>query len=115
MNVDKGFATLAALCASVFVVGTSEYLIAGLLPQVGADLDVSVGTAGQAVTAYALGVVVGGPVMALLTARLPRKGLAIALMLLFAAGSAISTVAPSFGLLLVGRVVSSLRNCSKIT
>ncbi|SEG20043.1 MFS transporter, DHA1 family, inner membrane transport protein [Nonomuraea solani] len=108
MNVNKGFATLAALCASVFVVGTSEYLIAGLLPQVGADLDVSVGTAGQAVTAYALGVVAGGPVMALLTARLPRKGLAIGLMLLFAAGSAISAVAPSFGLLLVGRVVSSL-------
>ncbi|MGW2223027.1 MFS transporter [Nonomuraea sp. NPDC001684] len=112
MKMDKGFATLAALCSSVFVVGTSEYLIAGLLPQVGADLDVSVGTAGQAVTAYALGVVAGGPLMALLTSRLPRKGLAVGLMLLFAAGSAISAAAPSFGLLLAGRVVSSLSHAA---
>ncbi|MGW4500034.1 MFS transporter [Micromonospora sp. NPDC004336] len=112
MNVTKGFATLVALCASVFVVGTSEYLIAGLLPQVGADLHVSVGTAGQAVTAYALGVVVGGPIVALLTARLPRRGLAVGLMLLFAAGSAISAVAPSFGVLLAGRVVSSLSHAA---
>ncbi|MGK5673215.1 MFS transporter [Micromonospora sp. URMC 106] len=112
MNVNKGFATLVALCASVFVVGTSEYLIAGLLPQVGADLHVPIGTAGQAVTAYALGVVVGGPIVALVTARLPRKGLAVGLMLLFAAGSAISAAAPSFGLLLVGRVVSSLSHAA---
>ncbi|MFB8182831.1 hypothetical protein ACFC8N_43985 [Streptomyces sp. NPDC055966] len=53
--------SLAALCASVFVVGTSEYLVAGMLPEVGADLQVPQGTAGQAVTAYALGVVIGGP------------------------------------------------------
>ncbi|MUN41181.1 MFS transporter [Actinomadura litoris] len=102
----------AALCASVFVVGTSEYLISGLLPQVGADLDVSVGTAGQAVTVYALGVVFGGPLVAALTARTPRKGLALGLMLLFAAGSAISAVAPSFELLLVGRLVSSLSHAA---
>ena len=51
----KTFATLAALCVSVFVVGTSEYLISGLLPLVGADLRISVGMAGQAVTVYALG------------------------------------------------------------
>ncbi|WP_410663382.1 MFS transporter [Amycolatopsis sp. lyj-84] len=112
MKLNKGFATLGALSTSVFVVGTSEYLIAGLLPQVGEDLDVSVGTAGQAVTAYALGVVIGGPLMALLTSRLPRKGLSIGLMLLFAAGSAISAVASSFGLLLAGRVVSSLSHAA---
>ncbi|RLU92088.1 MFS transporter [Streptomyces griseocarneus] len=108
----KSFATLAALCVSVFVVGTSEYLIAGLLPRVGADLRVSVGTAGQAVTAYALGVVVGGPVVAVLTARLPRKGLALGLMLLFAAGSALTAVAPTYELLLAGRVVSSFSHAA---
>ncbi|WP_052488800.1 MFS transporter [Streptomyces sp. 150FB] len=108
----KSFATLAALCASVFVVGTSEYLIGGLLPQVGSDLKVSESTAGQAVTAYALGVVVGGPVMAVLTARLPRKGLALGLMLLFAVGSAICALAPSYELLLVGRVVSSFSHAA---
>ncbi|TDC13536.1 MFS transporter [Streptomyces sp. 8K308] len=110
--MGKGFASLAALCASVFVVGTSEYLVAGMLPEVGADLQVSQGTAGQAVTAYALGVVIGGPAVTMLTARLPRKGLAIALMLLFAVGSAISALASSFAMLLAGRVVSSLSHAA---
>ncbi|MFD0687872.1 MFS transporter [Actinomadura fibrosa] len=108
----QGFTTLAVLCVSVFVVGTSEYLISGLLPQVGADLGVSVGTAGQAVTVYALGVVVGGPLVAALTARTPRKALALGLMLLFAAGSAISASATSFELLLIGRLVSSLSHAA---
>ncbi|TQS26147.1 MFS transporter [Microbispora sp. KK1-11] len=110
--MSKTFATLAALCVSVFVVGTSEYLISGLLPQVGADLKVSVGAAGQAVTVYALGVVIGGPVVAALTARTPRKGLALGLMLLFAAGSAISATAPSYALLLAGRLVSSFSHAA---
>ncbi|GAA3163483.1 MFS transporter [Nonomuraea roseoviolacea] len=108
----RTYATLAALCVGVFVVGTSEYLISGLLPQVGADLKVSVGTAGQAVTVYALGVVVGGPVVAVLTARTPRKGLALGLMLLFAAGSAISALAPSYEVLLAGRLVSSFSHAA---
>ncbi|WP_433226721.1 MFS transporter [Microtetraspora malaysiensis] len=108
----KAFATLAALCVSVFVVGTSEYLISGLLPQVGADLKVSVGAAGQAVTVYALGVVAGGPIVATLTARMPRKGLALGLMLLFAAGSAICALASSYELLLVGRLVSSFSHAA---
>lgn len=110
--MSRSFATLAALCASVFVVGTSEYLVAGMLPEVGADLQVSQGTAGQAVTAYALGVVIGGPVVTMATARLPRKGLAIGLMLLFAAGSALSALAPTFGILLTGRVISSLSHAA---
>jgi DHA1 family inner membrane transport protein len=105
-------AILAALCASVFVVGTAEYLIAGLLPQVGADLGVSVSTAGQAVTAYALGVVIGGPLVTMATARLPRKGVALGLLLLFAAGSALSAWAPAFEVLLAGRVVSSFSHAA---
>ncbi|MFH8837230.1 MFS transporter [Streptomyces sp. NPDC017868] len=110
--MSKSFASLAALCASVFVVGTSEYLVAGMLPEVGSDLQVSQGTAGQAVTAYALGVVIGGPVVTMATARLPRKVLALGLMLLFAAGSAISALAPMFGVLLAGRVISSLSHAT---
>ncbi|MFI0928370.1 MFS transporter [Streptomyces sp. NPDC021012] len=110
--MSKSFASLAALCASVFVVGTSEYLVAGMLPEVGSDLQVSQGTAGQAVTAYALGVVIGGPVVTMATARLPRKVLALGLMLLFAVGSAISALAPTFGVLLAGRVISSLSHAA---
>ncbi|MGC4953584.1 MFS transporter [Actinomadura citrea] len=110
--MSKSFASLAALCASVFVVGTSEYLVAGILPEIGADLQVAQSTAGQTVTAYALGVVIGGPVVTVATARLPRKGLAIGLMLLFAAGSALSAVAPTLEMLLAARVISSLSHAA---
>ncbi|MGW4094099.1 MFS transporter [Nocardia sp. NPDC004750] len=110
--MGKNAASLAALCVSVFVVGTSEYLVAGMLPEVGTDLQVPQSTAGQAVTAYALGVVIGGPAVTMLTARLPRKPLALGLMLVFAAGSALSALAPSFTVLLAGRVVSSLSHAA---
>lgn len=63
-------------------------------------------------TAYALGVVIGGPLVTIATARLPRKGLAPGLMLLFAAGSALSAWSPSFPVLLAGRVVSSLSHAA---
>ncbi|MFD4263424.1 MFS transporter [Streptomyces sp. NPDC058534] len=110
--MSRNSASLAVLCASVFVVGTSEYLVAGMLPEVGADLQVPQSTAGQAVTAYALGVVIGGPAVTMLTARLPRRPLALGLMLLFAAGSAFGAMAPSFTMLLAGRVVSSLSHAA---
>ncbi len=111
-DMSKSFLPLAALSASVFVVGTAEYLIAGMLPQVGSDLGISEGTAGQSVTAYALGVVIGGPAMTMLTSRLPRKRLAVGLMLLFAAGSVVCALAPTFGMLVTGRVVSSLSHAA---
>ncbi|WP_326824927.1 MFS transporter [Streptosporangium sp. NBC_01756] len=103
---------LLALSVSAFVVGTAEYIIAGLLPQVASDLHISVGAAGQAVTAYALGVVIGGPLVTILTVRLPRKGLALGLMALFAAGSAVCALAPSYEILLAGRVMSSLSHAA---
>ncbi|NUW39287.1 MFS transporter [Nonomuraea rhodomycinica] len=104
----RTFAVLAALCVSVFVVGTAEFLAAGLLPRIGSDLGVSVAVAGQVVTAYALGTVVAGPLVAVATVRLPRKGLMLALMAVFAAGSVVSALAPSYPVLLAGRVVSSV-------
>ncbi len=111
-DMKKNVLSLAALCASVFVIGTAEYLIAGMLPQVAEDLRVSEATAGQAVTAYALGVVIGGPLVAMATARMPRKGLALALVLLFAVGSALCAFAGSYEMLLVGRVVSALSHAA---
>lgn len=113
--MGRGIAVLAALTVSVFVVGTSEYLISGLLPRVAADLGVTVAAAGQAVTGYALGVVVGGPLVTVLTVRLPRKGLAIGLLLLFAGGNAICAAAGSYELLLIGRVVASLGHAAFLT
>ncbi|MFI7640960.1 MFS transporter [Nonomuraea sp. NPDC049400] len=111
----KSIVVPAALMVSVFVVGTSEYLIAGLLPQVAADLGVSVSTAGHTVTAYALGVVIGGPLVTIATVRLPRKGLALGLLLLFAAGNAICATAGSYELLIAGRVVASLSHAAFLT
>ncbi|MFF5053465.1 MFS transporter [Micromonospora sp. NPDC000663] len=108
----KNLLSLAALCVSVFIIGTAEYLIAGMLPQVAGDLRVSEATAGQAVTAYALGVVIGGPLVAMITSRVPRKGLAMVLVLLFAVGSALCAFAGSYEMLLVGRVVSSLSHAA---
>ncbi|MEV0826285.1 MFS transporter [Nonomuraea rubra] len=113
--MKKSLLVPAMLMVSVFVVGTSEYLIAGLLPQVAADLGVSVSTAGQAVTAYALGVVIGGPLVTVATVRLPRKGLALGLMLLFAAGNAVCAAAGSYEVLIVGRVVASLSHAAFLT
>ncbi|WP_186404619.1 MFS transporter [[Actinomadura] parvosata] len=113
--VKKSWLVPVVLMVSVFVVGTSEYLIAGLLPQVAADLHVSVATAGQAVTAYALGVVVGGPVVTVATVRVPRKGLALALLVVFAAGNVLCAVAGSYEVLIVGRVVASLSHAAFLT
>ncbi|MFI7617101.1 MFS transporter [Nonomuraea terrae] len=113
--MKKGMVVPAALMVSVFVVGTSEYLVAGLLPQLAADLGVSVATAGQAVTAYALGVVVGGPLVTIATVRLPRKGLALSLLGLFAAGNAVCAAAGSYEVLIVGRVVASLSHAAFLT
>ncbi|WP_043624763.1 MFS transporter [Nonomuraea candida] len=113
--MKKSLLVPAVLMVSVFVVGTSEYLIAGLLPQVAADLGVSVSTAGQAVTAYALGVVVGGPLVTVATVRLPRKGLALGLLLLFAAGNAVCAAAGSYEVLIAGRVLASLSHAAFLT
>ncbi|WP_170201675.1 MFS transporter [Actinocorallia herbida] len=91
----------------VFCTGTAEFLVSGLLPQLSADFDVSVPVAGQAATAYALTVALGGPLVTIATARLPRKGLVLALSVLFGLGTLLSALAPSFPLLLAGRVVAA--------
>ncbi|RJL35731.1 MFS transporter [Bailinhaonella thermotolerans] len=110
--MKRTFLTLVSLCLSIFVVGTAEFLVAGLLPQIGADLGVSVAVAGQAVTAYALGTVIAGPLVAIATVRLPRKGLMLALMAVFAAGSAVSALAPSYPVLLAGRVITAIAHAT---
>jgi DHA1 family inner membrane transport protein len=110
--VKRQFPVLAVLCASVFVVGTAEFLAAGLLPQIGSDLGVSVPVAGQVVTAYALGTVIAGPLVAIATVRLPRKGLMLTLMAIFLTGSVVSALAPNYALLLTGRVISSIAHAT---
>ncbi|KOG88934.1 MFS transporter [Streptomyces varsoviensis] len=99
---------LLALAIGAFGIGTTEFVIMGLLPQVGADLGVSVPTAGFLVTGYALGVMIGAPIMTVVGTRISRKNMLMLLMGLFILGNLISAVAPVFAVMLIGRVVASL-------
>ncbi|MFD9880479.1 MFS transporter [Streptomyces alboflavus] len=99
---------LLALAIGAFGIGTTEFVIMGLLPEVAGDFNVSIPTAGLLVTGYALGVVAGAPLMTVLGQRISRKRMLMLLMGLFIAGNLLSAVAPSFGVMLAGRVVASL-------
>jgi DHA1 family inner membrane transport protein len=99
---------LLALALSAFAIGTTEFVIVGLLPSVAADTGTSLSQAGLLVTGYALGVAVGAPPLAALTAKAaPYKALS-GLMLLFILGNAICAAAPGYGWLMAGRIVASL-------
>jgi DHA1 family inner membrane transport protein len=95
-----------AICS--FAIGTTEFVIIGLLPDVSKALDVSTSQTGHLVSAYALGVVFGAPLMIALGTRLPRRALLLALMTLFVAGNVASALAPSFDALFVARVITAL-------
>lgn len=96
-----------ALTISAFAIGTTEFVIMGLLPIVARDLGVSIPAAGMLVTGYALGVVVGAPILTLATTRVPRKPLLIGLMAIFILGNLIAAIAPTYAVLMVARVVAS--------
>ncbi|MCW7941891.1 MFS transporter [Streptomyces hygroscopicus] len=99
---------LLALAIGAFGIGTTEFVIMGVLPEVAGDFGVSIPTAGLLVTGYALGVMVGAPIMTALGTKVPRKRMLMLLMGLFVLGNLLSAVAPVFGLMLLGRVVASL-------
>ncbi|WP_234995732.1 MFS transporter [Streptoalloteichus hindustanus] len=103
-----GVAALVALALGTFAVGTTEVVIAGLLPEVAADFAVSLPTAGLLVSGFALGIVVGAPLLTILGARVPRKRMLLALVALFVVASLLTAVATSYAVLLVGRVLSAL-------
>ncbi|MET0283282.1 MAG: MFS transporter [Polyangiales bacterium] len=98
----------AALSLGGFAIGTVEFASMSLLPQFTRDLQVEVPMGGQAITAYALGVVIGAPLFAVLGARVPRRALLAGLMALYALGNLASAWAPSFAWLVIARFVSGL-------
>ncbi|WHM33285.1 MFS transporter [Streptomyces sp. BPPL-273] len=99
---------LLALAVGAFGIGTTEFVMMGLLPDVADDLNISIPTAGHLVSAYALGVVIGAPLLAAATTRMSRRSVLIALMALFVLGNALSAVAPGEISLLAARFVSGL-------
>ncbi|WP_332739457.1 MFS transporter [Hydrogenophaga sp.] len=99
---------LLALTLSAFAIGTTEFVIVGLLPTVAADLAISLPSAGLLVSLYALGVAIGAPVLTALTGRLPRKRLLLALMALFTAGNLLAWLAPTYESLVAARILTGL-------
>lgn len=87
---------VAALGVGGFAIGTGEFAVMGLLPEVARDLQVTIPQAGHVISAYAIGVVVGAPLLAVLAAHWPRRGLLVALMALFAVGNLASALAPGY-------------------
>ncbi|MBC7989570.1 MAG: MFS transporter [Luteimonas sp.] len=99
---------LYALTAGAFGIGTTEFVIMGLLLQVAADLHVSIAAAGLLISGYALGVFVGAPLLTAATGRMPRKAVLVALMVVFTIGNLACALAPNYTALMIARVVTSL-------
>lgn len=98
---------ILALAIASFCIGTTEFVIMGLLPEVAADLGVSIPSAGLLVTGYALGVVFGAPVIAVATAHLPRKPVLVGLAMLFVIGNLFCAIAPNYWTLMAARVFTA--------
>lgn len=99
---------LLALTISAFAIGTTEFVIVGLIPTIAADLGVSLPSAGLLVSLYALGVAVGAPVLTALTGKLPRKTLLLSLMALFTVGNLLAWLSPGYETLIAARVLTGL-------
>jgi DHA1 family inner membrane transport protein len=99
---------LLALALGGFAIGTTEFVAMGLLPQIADGVAVSIPAAGHVVSAYAIGVVVGAPVLAGLGAKLPRRRLLVGLMVAYALGNLLSALAPSYAMLMGARFLAGL-------
>lgn len=98
---------LIALTIAAYAIGTTEFVIVGLLPTVASDLHITLPLAGLIVSVYALGVTFGAPVLTALSSQMPRKALLLSLMALFMLGNVVAALSPNYELLLVGRVLSA--------
>ena len=99
---------IIVLALGGFGIGTTEFVAMGLLPNIADDLGIDEPTAGHLISAYAIGVVIGAPVIAVAAARMSRRTLLISLMVAFTVGNALSLVAQSYGMLMVARVIAGL-------
>src|SRR5437868_4583212 len=108
ISVRRTPAALYALTAGAFGIGTTEFVIMGLLLQVASDLHVSITAAGLLISGYALGVCFGAPLLTAATGGMPRKKALIALMAIFTIGNMACALAPNYSVLMVARVLTSL-------
>jgi MFS transporter, DHA1 family, inner membrane transport protein len=103
---------LFALFIATFGIGTTEFAIVGVLPDVASDLDVSISQAGLLVSGYALGVAIGGPAIVMLMASQPRKKSLLQLVCIFVVGHALTALAPDYGLLMAARILAAISHAS---
>ncbi len=108
MNKEKMPFQVWILTLAAFAIGTAEFVIAGILPQIATSLSITEGQAGYLISAYALAIVVGGPILTIYLARFNKKAVLTGLMALFIVGNILSALAPSYTLLLVSRVIAGL-------
>jgi DHA1 family inner membrane transport protein len=108
LSTRRVVVAVAALAMGGFAIGTTEFVTMGVLPDIAGGVGIDIPTAGHLISAYALGVVVGAPVIAALGARLPRRALLVGLMAAVLTGSVLSATAPGYGTLLAARFVSGL-------
>lgn len=101
-------AALWALTISAFGIGTTEFVIVGLLPTVATDLKISIPSAGLLVSLYAIGVAIGAPILTALTGSIPRKKLLMWLMIVFIIGNGLASIAPGFYTLVMARIITGL-------
>src|SRR5690349_10877448 len=99
---------LIALFLAALAFGTAEFVIAGILPDVASGLGISIPVAGFLISGYAIGIAIGGPVLAVLTKKLTRKTLILLLGAVFTFGQVLCAIAPTFELLLAARVIVSV-------
>src|SRR5258708_14516846 len=99
---------LLALAIGAFGIGTTEFLMMGLLPEVAADFQISIPTAGHLISGYALGVVFGAPLLTAASVKWPRRNVLIGLMVVFTAGNLLAAMASSYEMLLAARGLTRL-------
>lgn len=109
MTIDQKRSRFAllALAVSAFAIGTTEFVSVGLLPLIAEDMDITVKIAGLTVSLYAVGVMLGAPILTTLTTRIPRKSLLIWIMVVFIIGNSIAACATSVSVLLFARIISA--------
>ncbi len=106
-RLNNGTLALLALAISAFGIGTTEFVIVGLLTTVAQDLKITITLAGLLVSGYALGVAFGAPIITAATSRMSRKTLLVSLMIVFIVGNSAASVSPNFGLLLTARIITA--------
>ena len=99
---------VAVLALSIFVLGTSEFMITGLLPEMARDLAVSIPQTGYLISAFAIGMIVGAPLMAVVTLAMPRRTTLVASLVVFVAGHVLAALASDYAVVLVARVLTAL-------